>query len=506
MMDIILRDYQRECLNTILNKGPGGYLIQLATGLGKTVIFTELSKYIKGKILILSHRTELVYQPMKYLNCSKAIELGENYSNGEKVVISTIQTFCRRYEKFGKRHFEIIIIDEAHHSAAQRYREIIEHFQPNKLLGFTATPNRADNIRLDNIFDEIIFERSVKWGILNNYLSNIHCKSVNIGYSLKNVRLKMGDYQEKLLNAAVNIDKANSAIAETYFKYSKGQTIIFCVSIAHCYNIQKLIPGSKVIDSKTSKEDRKQLIDDFTNKKFRCLINCLIFTEGTDLPLIETIIIARPTKSITLYTQMVGRGLRLYTGKKELLLIDCVGAHSLNLCMAPCLFGLDIHSTSIEPNKIDSNIFDLSNFISKEIDNPKSWIKNIKNIQLFKKTFGYDMHNVNYFLNPDGSFTISFPGFKKIIPAPDKLGYIQGKNKKYKLQKVFDLMYIHLVKKHSKQITLWDLDRIKRWGKLKPTQGQIKFIRSYYPDYPIWDLNRMEASILITKTKEDESE
>lgn len=499
-MNIILRNYQRECINTILKKKPGNYLIQLATGLGKTIIFTQLIKRIKGRILILSHRRGLVYQPLKYISNDVAIELAKKESNGEKVIISTVQTFFNRYEKFNKNDFEIIIIDECHHSAASTYKEIISYFKSDKLLGFSATPNRADNIRLDNIFDEIIFERSVKWGILNNFLSGIQCKAVDIGYSLENVKSQQ-DYQEKLLEAAVNIDKANEAIAQTYLNYSQGQTLIFCISINHCKNIQKLIPGSKVIDSKTNKKDREKIIEDFTNRKFRCLINCMIFTEGTDLPLIETIIIARPTKSVSLYTQMVGRGLRKCIGKDKLLLIDCVGSHTLNLCVAPCLFGLNIHDTNIEPNRIDGDIFDLSEFIGDEIKRPRSWVKNIKNVQLFKKTFGYDTHNVNYFLNPDGSFTLSFPGFKKRIPAPDKLGMVQGKYKKYKLQKIFDIMYNHLIENYSDQIVLWDIERVKRWGKNRPTEHQIKFIRSYYPDYPMHELNRMEASIIINKVK-----
>lgn len=496
-----LRPYQIECINIIISKPPGNYLVAMATGLGKTIIFTQLPNYIKGRMLILSHRIELVFQPLKYINCSKIAELGKSESNGEKVVSSTIQTFIKRYKKFDPNYFDTIIIDECHHSSAKTYIEIIKYFQYKKLIGFSATPNRHDNIRLDNIFQEIIFERPLKWGIVNNYLSGIECKAVNIGYSLKNVKNSNGDYQEKSLDISVNIDKANKAIAEAYYKYSKGPTMIFCVSVNHCYRLQKYIPEAKVIEGQTKNRDK--IIKNFTDGEFRCLINCQVFIEGTDIPKIGTIIIARPTKNNSLYIQMVGRGLRLYPGKKKLLLIDCVGSYNQDLCLAPCLFGLNIHDTKIKPNEIQGDIFDLSNFIEDQINDPETYIKNIRNIKLFKKKFGYDLHNVNYLLNPDGSFVLKFPGFNKKIPHPDKLGYIKAKKGKIKIQKAFDIMYNHLIKNYEDKIQLWDLNKIKQWGKYDASDKQKQLVRKFYPAFNTDNLNKMEAMILINKGKEN---
>ena len=499
---MILRNYQKECLDIILRKDPGKYLIQLATGLGKTIIFTKLSDYISGKMLILSHKIELVYQPLKYLNCSYAVEHLTHKSNyNEKVISTTVQTFIKRYKKFDPDYFEMIVIDECHHSSAKIFKEIIDYFKPKKLLGFSATPNRADNIRLDNIFDEIIFERSIQWGILNKYLCGIKCKSVNIGFDISGVKSNSGDFNEKKLDAAVNIDKANKAIAEIYNKYSIGQTLIFCVSINHCRELKKLIPDAKIIDGGTSKNERKIIMKDFNSKKLRCIINCMVFIEGIDAPCINTIIMARPTKSQALYIQAVGRGLRPYKDKDKLLLIDCVGASKNNLCMAPTLFGLDIENSSIKPDEIDNDIFDLAGLMKREINNPESWIKNIRNVQVFKKKFGYDTHNVNYFLNPNGSFILSLPGLKKIIPAPDKLGYIKTKKGKIKLQDAFDIMYNYLVQNKYDDIQLWDLTRMKRWGKGKITNKQKFVLKDDYSKHFINSLNKMEASILINKQK-----
>lgn len=139
-MEIKLRDYQEEVLEIIDNLDPGSYLIQMATGLGKTATFTNIKR--KGRVLVLAHREELITQPVKYYNCSVGIEMGNQYSNGEDVVIASVMSLTHRLEKFNTDDFDMIIIDEAHHAAAKSYKKIIEYFEPRLLLGFTATPNR----------------------------------------------------------------------------------------------------------------------------------------------------------------------------------------------------------------------------------------------------------------------------------------------------------------------------------------------------------------------------
>ena len=135
-----LRDYQKECLDIIDKLEPGSYLIQMATGCGKTATFTNIKR--KGRVLVLAHREELITQPVKYYDCSVGIEMANNNSNGEEVVIASVMSLTHRLEKFKKDEFDIIIIDEAHHAAAQSYKKIINYFKPRLLLGFTATPNR----------------------------------------------------------------------------------------------------------------------------------------------------------------------------------------------------------------------------------------------------------------------------------------------------------------------------------------------------------------------------
>lgn len=182
---MILRDYQQECVDIIDHTESGSYLVAVATGLGKTVIFSHIKR--RGKMLILSHREELVWQPKKYFDCSFGVEQSKIHSNGEDVISASVQSLVRRLKNFSPDEFDIIVTDEAHHAVAETYRKIFDYFKPRLHVGFTATPNRADNIKLGAIYSKIIFQRDLKWGIKNGYLSDIRCMTVDIGYDLSDV-------------------------------------------------------------------------------------------------------------------------------------------------------------------------------------------------------------------------------------------------------------------------------------------------------------------------------
>lgn len=274
-MNLVLRDYQKEVLEIIDNLKSGSYLIQMATGLGKTATFTNIKR--KGRVLVLAHREELVTQPIKYYNCPVGIEMANNNSNGEQVVIASVQSLTHRLEKFKQDDFDMIIIDEAHHAAAQSYKKIINYFNPRLLLGFTATPNRGDNIRLDDVFEKIIFQRDLKWAILNKYLTDIDCIRVNIGYDISNVAKRMGDFAIGELEKTMNTKILNKAIAQAYREYAKGQTLIFATSVEHAQEIAKEIDGAVAVTANT--KDRAKMIEKFTNREIPCLVNCMIFTE-----------------------------------------------------------------------------------------------------------------------------------------------------------------------------------------------------------------------------------
>lgn len=246
---MILRDYQQEYIDIINSTESGSYLVSVATGVGKTVIFSHIKR--RGKMLILSHREELVWQPKKYFDCSFGVEQSKIHSNGEDVISASVQSLVRRLKNFSSDEFDIIITDETHHAVAETYRKIYDYFKPRLHIGFTATPNRADNIKLGAIYSKIIFQRDLKWGIKNGYLSDIRCMAVNIGYNLSSVHKQRDDLNITELSNAVNTPVQNLAVAEAYKNHAVGQTLIFATTVKHAENIAKLIDGAVVVSAET---------------------------------------------------------------------------------------------------------------------------------------------------------------------------------------------------------------------------------------------------------------
>lgn len=502
-MDIVLRDYQRECIDKITAAGGGRYLIQMATGLGKTVTFANIPRY--GRMLILSHREELVKQPLKYFDCSAGVEMASERSTGtEEVVSASVQSIVRRLDNFASDDFDMIIVDEAHHAAANTYKRVIDHFAPRMLLGFTATPNRADSARLNDVFDDIIFQRDLKWGINHGYLCDILCKRVDIGYDLSAVRTRMGDYAPGELEKAM--DGTADAIAQAYREQAQGATLIFAVSVEQCNEIAKRIPGAVAVTGQTS--NRADIIQRFTNREIPCLVNCMVFTEGTDIPLVETVIIARPTKSDALYTQMVGRGLRLYPGKDKLTLIDCVGVTGkASLCTAPSLLGIDISELPKKSqDKMEGMLFELPEKALSLSDCPESWIKNVRIVDLWAQEQQYVTHDVNWFKMPDGSLKCSLGrGRKLIICCPDSLGQTVFNGRRMNMQQALDEAYTLLCDRESESKMLWDLRLCGRWGKAPASESQKKLIKRRGKKYlkssdiDIDSLTKFEASQILNR-------
>lgn len=487
-----LRPYQRDCVNAIDNMQRGTGLVSMATGLGKTVVFSHIKR--KGRVLIISHREELVHQPIRYYDCPCGIEQGNEVSNGEEVISASVQSLIRRLDKFPSDYFDMIITDEAHHAAAPSYKRVYEHFKPRVHIGFTATPNRGDKVRLDDVFESIIFQRDLKWGIKEGYLTDIDCIRVSVSYDLRLVKRRMGDFAVNELDKAVNTDKSNREIAEIYKRYAKGQTLIFATSVEHAHNIAKCIEGAVVVSQKTP--NRKQIIEDFTNRKIPCIVNCMIFTEGTDMPLIETVIIARPTQNASLYTQMVGRGLRKYPGKKYLTLIDCVGVTGkLDICTAPTLMGLDMGEIpEYRKGKVQGMLTDMPDIVENARDCVESWILNVEAVNLFAEEQGVFTRRINWIKKSNGDLVYQFACGDRIgIRAINELGkttvmryyFDEEKNdfvyKTYgetDLQTAIDFAYAIFQKNYLDEKKLWDVGEYSKWKYQPASEAQLKYIQS----------------------------
>lgn len=492
-----LRDYQTEAIEAIDAQPPGAYLEQMATGLGKTVTFANIPRH-GNRMLILSHREELVEQPRKYFDCSYGIERASSHSNGEEVVSASVQSIVRRLDRFDPTEFGLIICDEAHHAAANTYRTIFDYFKPEKLIGFTATPNRGDKVRLDNVFSKIIFQRDLKWGIKNNWLCDITCRRVDIGFDLSAVHTRQGDYAPGELDEAM--DGTADAIAQAYRELAHGATLIFAVSVHQCEEIAKKIPGAVVVTGTT--KNRKAIIDDFTAGKIPCIVNCMVFTEGTDIPRVETVIVARPTQSEALYAQMVGRGLRLYPGKGRLTLIDCVGITGRrSLCTAPSLLGIDMENVpQRKANEIEGDLFELPIKIASASDTPESWIKNIQIVDLWAQEQQYQTHDINWFKMPDSSLVCSLTDKQSLKIGPiDSLGMVEFMGKRVPMQEALDEATILLESEHSECRQLWDLNICKKWSARKATDKQLSIISRRCKGFDVRNLNRFEASQILNR-------
>lgn len=327
------------------------FLLEDKTVVHNTFVFTHIPRH--GNLLILSHRDELVHQPEKYYinekvfdedgnelpTCTFGVEQASEHSNGEEVVSASVQSLINRLDKFAPDYFDTIIVDECHHSVAASYRKIIDYFTPKLLLGFTATPDRNDKADLHEIFDDIIYMKDMRWGIEQGHLTDIECYQVNCGYNLDDAKIVMGDFHQPTLAAKMMEDDVMDNVIRAYNELRKGQTLVFAVNVDHAYALQKRIPNSVVIEAKTP--DRDKILEDFTNRKIDCIISVFVLTEGTDLPLVETVLMARPTKNQSLFCQTLGRGLRPYPGKEACRLIDCVGTSKRKLATVGTLFGID---------------------------------------------------------------------------------------------------------------------------------------------------------------------
>lgn len=493
---IQLRDYQQECISIIESKPPGSYLCQMPTGCGKTATFTHIPRH--GRVLVLAHREELVRQPARYYDCPVGFEIAAERSHGEEVVIASVQSLANRLDRFAPNEFDMIITDECHHASAGTYRKIYDRFTPAKHIGFTATPNRGDKTRLDNIFSEIIFQRDLRWAIENGFLCDIYCLRVNIGYDLSAVHSRNGDYAPGELDEAM--EGTADAIAQAYREHARGATLIFAVSVHQAEEIAKRIPGAVVVTGKT--KDRADIIRRFTNREIPCLVNVMVFTEGTDMPLVETVIIARPTQSESLYTQMVGRGLRPHPDKEKLILIDCVGVTGrASLCTAPSLLGIDLKNVPAgKADEIQGPLFELPQKAVAASDCPESWIRNVQIVDLWAKGMSYNLHDVNWFKMPDGRLVCSLPDRRSItIPCPDQLGRVIYGGQSVPYQLALDKAYTELCDFHEGSRLIWDLNAAKAWGKKPATESQLKIIQRKFKNFDVTGLDRLQASQILNR-------
>jgi len=274
------------------------------------------------------------------------------------ITVCSVQSLLRsdRLSKFNPEWAKLILIDEAHHAAAPTYLKILDYFGASTeetkavVIGVSATLSRLDGLKLGVALDEIVYHRDYIEMIGEKWLSEVKFTTVQTDIDLRTVRNnKFGDFSIGPLSRAVNTTNANEVTVRAWLDRAKDErksTLVFCVDLEHVRDMTNTFRqhgvDARFITSKTQLSDRHALIQQFKNREFPVLVNCGIFTEGTDIPNIDCVLLARPTRSRNLMVQMIGRGMRLYAGKRDCHVIDMVGSVKTHgVVTTPTLFGLD---------------------------------------------------------------------------------------------------------------------------------------------------------------------
>jgi superfamily II DNA or RNA helicase len=353
--DRTLRDYQIEGKAKIYQMWTQvrSIMFQMPTGTGKTKLFVSIARDLFDwgaqrkmavKILFLAHRIELVDQISENLGMKYGLAHGLIMAqNREQKIyplqVASVQTITRRLDGWSDKDFDVVIIDEAHHVKAFSYKRILRIFPRAKVLGVTATPYRMSHESFRPEFDDLITSAPVarfikdKWLCDYEYYSIRPDSKIQIDInSIKRFALD-GDYLDEAAADIMDRDKIRADIVAAYECYAKGKKgIVYTITKAHNLHVcNKFIErGYKAvaIDDKTPPQTRKNYVDDFKKGKIDIICNVNIFSEGFDCPDLEFILLARPTKSLSMYLQQVGRGLRPAPGKDKLIILDCVGLYN----------------------------------------------------------------------------------------------------------------------------------------------------------------------------------
>ena len=333
-----LRKYQQEANEAIFNQwdkqNVKKTLLVLPTGCGKTVVFAKVAEELvkRGeRVLVLAHRGELLDQASdkikKVTGLSTALEKADSTCLGSwyRITVGSVQSLMResRLQKFKPDYFGSIIIDEAHHALSDGYQRVLEHFSKSKVLGVTATPDRADMKNLGTVFESLAYEYSLPQAIHEGYLSPIKALTIPLTLDLSDVSIQSGDFKASDIDTA--LDPYLYQIADEMKNYcADRKTVVFLPLVKTSQKFRDILisKGFKAAEVNGSSEDRAEIIKAFDKGEYNVLCNSMLLTEGWDCPSVDCIVCLRPTKSRSLYCQIVGRGTRLCEGKKDLLLLD----------------------------------------------------------------------------------------------------------------------------------------------------------------------------------------
>lgn len=334
---IVLKEHQEEALENldIMRKnGESIALLYHATGTGKTITAISDAKRLNGRTLYLAHTKELVYQTKeKFAEFWPEKEVGvyiaENRNKNSYIVCGSVQSVSQNIENFKPEEFDYIIVDEAHHGAADTYKKILNYFKPKFTLGLTATPERMDGEDILELFKNIAHKLDLKTAIEIGELVPIRCIRVKTNVDISNVRFNGITYNSQDLESKIFIPERNNIIVNTYLNYVKNKkTVIFCASVNHANLIANMLKENNInsyaVSGLMNLNERQKILNEYEYGDVNVLCACDLLNEGWDSPRTEVLFMARPTMSKTIYLQQLGRGTRKYKGKEYLIVFDFI--------------------------------------------------------------------------------------------------------------------------------------------------------------------------------------
>lgn len=336
-MKIELRPYQKEAQENIFaewKRGNMRTLLVLPTGCGKTIVFAGVAEECvrRGeRVLVIAHRGELLDQAadkiLKATGLGSAVEKAEQTCLGSwfRIVVGSVQSMTRekRLSQFPKDYFHTIIIDEAHHCLSDSYQRVLSHFPEAKILGVTATPDRGDMKNLGDFFESLACEYTLPKAVKEGYLSPIKAVTLPLKLDLTGVGIQAGDFKAGDIGTA--LDPYLYQIAEEMAGYCRDRkTVVFLPLVKTSQKFRDILEqkGFRAAEVNGNSQDRAEILEAFDRGDYNVLCNSMLLTEGWDCPSVDCIVVLRPTKVRSLYSQMVGRGTRLYPGKDHLLILD----------------------------------------------------------------------------------------------------------------------------------------------------------------------------------------
>ena len=332
-----LRKYQQEALDSLSKMRAKKETIALlyhATGTGKTVTAVMDAKRCGGRVLFVAHTMELVNQAFATFesiwNNVSVGKFADSIKDTEAhVVCGSIQSVALNLDMFKENAFDYIIIDEAHHASADTYQKVLAYFQPKFILGLTATPERADDTNILEIFKNTAHKLDIQTAVEIGALVPVRCIRIHTNIDMTKVRFNSVQYNIRDLDVKICVTERNQLIVDTWLEYVKNRrTVVFCASVKHAEQVAQLFKNAGVsaiaVSGGMKTSERNEHLAKFADGDIKVLCACDLLNEGWDCPQTEVLFMARPTMSKVLYTQQLGRGMRNSEGKDHLMVFDFV--------------------------------------------------------------------------------------------------------------------------------------------------------------------------------------